>query len=167
MSAPVDENLVSKAPSTSDGTALGSTALENTAAEAWRRIRSISEDPVLEATTHRVMHETGLTGGPMKALRFLPLTEPLPMRQLSARMGCDHSYVTSLIDILEKRGLARRESHPTDRRVKVIVLTDEGRLVAERVQRAYATPPPAFSALSPAEAAFLCNLLRKLDPAES
>jgi len=139
--------------------------VDDLTAEAWRRIRSISEDPGVEAASHRVMHETGLTGGPMKALRFLPLTGSLPMRGLSARMGCDHSYVTSLVDTLEERGLAHRESHPTDRRVKVIVLTEEGRRLAGRVQRAYTTPPATFTVLSDAEVATLCDLLRKLDPA--
>lgn len=85
------------------------------------------------------------------------------MRQLAARMGCDNSYVTPLVDTLEKMGLAAREAHPTDRRIKVIVLTERGRHVAERVQRGYATPPAAFSALSQAEAATLCDLLRKVD----
>ncbi len=141
--------------------------VEDLAAEAWRRVRSISDDPVTVAVCHQIMHESGLTGSPMRALRFLPLTGSLPMRQLASRMGCDHSYVTSLVDTLEERGLAGRESHPTDRRVKVIVLTEEGRRLAERVQRVYTTPPAAFSTLSEAEVATLCDLLRKLDPAEA
>jgi DNA-binding MarR family transcriptional regulator len=148
---------------TSDAIAPG---VEDLAAEAWRRVRSIGDDPVTEAELHRIMHETGLTGGPMKALRFLPLTESLPMRRLAGRMGCDNSYVTSLVDTLEQRGLAGRESHPTDRRVKVIVLTEEGRRLAERVQRAYAAPPAAFATLTEAEVGTLCELLRKLDTAE-
>ena len=70
-----------------------------------------------------------------------------------------------LFDTLEARGLAAREPHPTDRRIKVVVLTEKGRKVAEQAQRAYATPPSVFSALSVDEAATLCDLLRKLDPA--
>jgi DNA-binding MarR family transcriptional regulator len=147
---------------TSDGLA---PVVEGLAAQAWRHVRSISDDPVTVATAHQIMHETGLTGGPMNALRVLPLTGSLRMRQLAARLGCDNSYVTSLVDSLEERGLASRQSHPTDRRVKIIVLTKEGSLLAERVQRAYTTPPAAFSALSKAEVATLCHLLRKLDPA--
>lgn len=135
---------------------------EDPAAEAWRLIRSIGSNPETVADEHQLMHETGLTGGPIRALRFLPLTGSLPMRQLAARMGCDNSYVTPLVDTLEQHGLAAREAHPTDRRIKVIVLTDQGREVAERVQRAYDTPPSAFSALTPAEAATLRDLLRKV-----
>ena len=112
-----------------------------------------------------VLAETHLTGSTMRALSFLPLTGSLPMRELAARMGCDNSYLTSLVDALEELGLAAREAHPTDRRRKVIVLTEEGRRLAERVQRAYATPPAAFAALTEAEVATLCDLLRKLDPA--
>jgi DNA-binding MarR family transcriptional regulator len=140
-------------------------ATDELATEAWRRVRSICNDPVTEAAWQQIMRETGLTAGPMRALRFLPLTEPLPMRRLAGRMGCDNSYVTSLVDTLEERGLARRESHPTDRRIKVIVLTEKGRGLAERVQHAYTAPPAAFSALTDAEVATLCDLLRRLDPA--
>jgi DNA-binding MarR family transcriptional regulator len=139
--------------------------VEDLTIEAWRRVRSISNDPATVTTDHQLMHESGLTGGPMKALRFLPLTGALPMRQLAGRMGCDNSYVTSLVDTLEERGLADRQAHPTDRRIKVIALTEAGRQLAERVQRAHTTPPAAFSRLSEAEAATLCELLRKLDPA--
>jgi DNA-binding MarR family transcriptional regulator len=79
------------------------------------------------------MHESGLTGTALRALSFLPPTGALPMRELASRMGCDNSYVTSLVDTLEQLGLAGRESHPTDRRRKVIVLTGQGRRVAERI----------------------------------
>jgi DNA-binding MarR family transcriptional regulator len=142
-------------------------AVQDLVAEAWQRIRSISSNPETVAAEHRFMHENELTGSPMRALRFLPLTGSLPMRQLAGRMGCDNSYVTSLVDTLQERGLAAREAHPTDRRVKVIVLTERGRQLAEQVQQAYAAPPSVFSTLSADEAATLCDLLRKLDPAEA
>lgn len=138
---------------------------ETLAAEAWRRVRSISDDPGAIAAAHDVMRENGLTGTTLKVLSLLPLTGSLPMRELAARMGCDNSYVTSLVDSLDQLGLAGRESHPTDRRRKVIVLTEPGRQLAQRVHEMYATPPAAFATLSEAEIATLCDLLRKLDPA--
>ena len=137
---------------------------EDPAAEVWRRIRSISHDPVAMAASHRVAQETGLTFAPLRALLVLPLYEALPMRQLATRLGCDNSYVTALVDALEERGLAIREQHPTDRRVKVIVLTGKGQEVAKRAQLADTAPPAAFSALSRAEMATLRDLLRKLAP---
>jgi DNA-binding MarR family transcriptional regulator len=137
---------------------------EDPAAEAWRRIRSISHNPAAMAACHQITQETGLPLAPLRALLVLPLDEALPMRQLARRLGCDNSYVTSLVDALEERGLAVREQHPTDRRVKVIALTGKGKDVARRVQFAETTPPAAFSALSQAEIATLRDLLRKLDP---
>jgi DNA-binding MarR family transcriptional regulator len=140
---------------------------EDPAAEAWRLIRSISHDPTAMAACHQVTQETGLPLAPVRALLVLPLTGSLSMRQLARRLGCDNSYVTPLVDALEKRGLAVRQPHPTDRRIKVIVLTPEGLKFARRVQLADTTPPAAFSALTEAEVATLGQLLRKLDEAGS
>ena len=136
---------------------------EEPASEAWRLIRTISRDPAAMAACHQVTQETGLPLAPVRALLVLPLTGSLSMRQLARRLGCDNSYVTPLVDALEKRGLAVRQPHPTDRRIKVIVLTPEGLKFAKQVQLADTTPPAAFSALSEAEMATLCGLLRKLD----
>ena len=143
------------------------TATEGAAAESWRLIRSISHDPQAMAVCHQVTQETGLPLAPQRALMVLPLDEGISMRQLARRLGCDNSYVTPLVDALERRGLAVRPPHPSDRRVKVIVLTDTGRELAGRVQLADSTPPPAFARLSDGEAETLRSLLRKLRPAES
>jgi DNA-binding MarR family transcriptional regulator len=140
---------------------------DNTAAEAWRRIRSISHNPAAMAAFHQITRETGLPLAPLRALLVLPLTEAISMRQLARRLGCDYSYVTPLVDALETRGLAVRQPHPTDRRVKVIVLTGKGQELARRAQLADTTPPAAFSSLSEAEMGILRDLLRKLDPAEA
>ena len=135
------------------------------AAEVWRLIRTISHDPAAMAATHQIVEETGLPLAPLRALLVLPLDQALPMRQLARRLGCDNSYVTALVDALENRGLVVRQQHPTDRRIKVIVLTDKGRDLTRRVQFADTTPPATFDALTPAEVATLRDLLRKLDPA--
>lgn len=86
------------------------------------------------------------------------------MRQLAKRLGCDNSYVTLLVDALEQRGLAVRQQHPTDRRIKVIVLTGKGRELTKRAQLADTTPPGSFANLSPTEITTLRDLLRKLGP---
>jgi DNA-binding MarR family transcriptional regulator len=134
------------------------------AAEAWQRIRAISHNPTAMAAFHQIGQETGLPLAPLRALLVLPLDDPIPMRQLAKRLGCDNSYVTSLVDALEQRGLAVREQHPTDRRIKVIVLTETGRELTRRAQLADTTPPASFANLSPAEITILRDLLRKLGP---
>src|ERR1700723_3187249 len=60
----------------------------------------------------------------IKALHLIDA--PLAMKELGQRMHCDPSFVTSIADMLEKRGLAVRESDPADRRVKRMVLTSAG-----------------------------------------
>jgi DNA-binding MarR family transcriptional regulator len=139
---------------------------EDAAAEVWRRIRSISHNPKAMAAGQQITQETGLPLAPQRALLVLPLDESISMRQLARRLGCDYSYVTPLVDTLENRGLAVRQPHPTDRRVKVIVLTGKGQELAKRLQLADTTPPAAFSNLSEAEMNTLRDLLRKLASAE-
>jgi DNA-binding MarR family transcriptional regulator len=140
---------------------------EDAADEVWRRIRSISHNPAAMAAFHQITQETGLPLAPLRALLVLPLDEAISMRQLARRLGCDNSYVTPLVDALENRGLAARQPHPTDRRIKVIVLTGKGQELAQRAQLADTTPPAAFSRLSEAEIGTLRDLLRKLDRAEN
>jgi DNA-binding MarR family transcriptional regulator len=142
-------------------------ATEDAAAEVWRRIRSISHDPKAMAAFHQIAQETGVPLAPLRALLVLPLNEAISMRQLARLLGCDNSYVTALVDTLESRGLVVRQPHPTDRRVKVIVLTAQGRQLAQRAQLADTSPPDAFASLSEAEIGTLRDLLRRLDPAET
>ena len=144
--------------------AAGQPAAEDPAVEVWRRIRSISHGPRAMAAVHEIAHETGLPLAPLRALLALPLDQAISMRELAKRLGCDNSYVTSLVDALEQRGLAVREQHASDRRIKVIALTDKGLELTRRAQLADTTPPEAFAALSATEITTLRRLLRKLDP---
>jgi DNA-binding MarR family transcriptional regulator len=116
------------------------------------------------AAVHDIAKETGLPLAPLRALLVLPLDQAISMRELAKRLGCDNSYITALVDALEEKGLAVREQHPSDRRIKVITLTDAGLDVTRRAQLADVTPPEAFAALSPSEITTLRRLLRKLDP---
>ncbi len=139
---------------------------DSPAQEAWGLMRAITHDPRRMAQTHALMEEVGVTLGAVKALQLLPVNDAISMRKLAARLNCDNSYVTTLVDVLEERGLARRQAHPTDRRIKMIVLTENGRHLASRAQAMAATPPPGFAALSRQEAITLCTILRKLDTEE-
>src|SRR5713226_6169306 len=74
----------------------------------------------------------GVPGFFMKALHTLE--RPMAMKDLGKRMHCDPSFVTVVADMLEKRGLARREAHPGDRRVKNLVLTEDGQALKCKVE---------------------------------
>ena len=61
----------------------------------------------------------------MIALRILG-GGPRKMSDLAHALFCDNSNVTGIVDRLEERGLVRREAAEGDRRVKLLVLTEEG-----------------------------------------
>jgi DNA-binding MarR family transcriptional regulator len=132
------------------------------AREAWERMRELTHDPQLMGTVHAIAAEAGIIPGAAKALKYLSATEPTPMRQLAAHLRCDTSYITTIVDNLEEQGVARRQAHATDRRIKVVVLTPAGQRLADRVARLMGTPPPAFAALDAQETELLRDLVRKL-----
>src|SRR5579863_4620872 len=86
---------------------------------------------------------------------------PMAMKELGKRMHCDPSFVTLVADMLEKRGLARREPHPEDRRVKNIVLTDDGLSLKHRLEIEIAARMP-WRSLSDDERAQFLALIRKM-----
>ncbi len=114
----------------------------------------------------RISAEVGLTAAVMKALLKLSPEHPVAMRELADQFGCDASYVTALVDGLEKAGMAERQAHPTDRRIKVVVPTKKGIDTTARVEALMAKPPTSFERLSSAEQSQLRDLMTKLnDPA--
>lgn len=145
----------------------GKTASEKTAAcEAWAGMRALVVGDEAFGEVRRISAEVGLTAALMKALLKLSPEHPLAMRELADQFGCDASYVTALVDGLEKAGMAERQAHPTDRRIKVVVPTDKGLETVARVEGLLAKPPSAFGRLAPGEQQQLRDLMRKLsDPA--
>jgi DNA-binding MarR family transcriptional regulator len=90
------------------------------------------------------------------------LDEPMAMNALAERLGIDASYVTTIADQLEERGLIERQPHPTDRRVKSLALTPEGRRLRDRLTDELWADVPMLDALSPDERQALRKLLEKL-----
>jgi len=96
---------------------------------------------------------------------FHRLDCPMAMKDLGQRMRCDPSFVTSIADQLEKRGLATRESDPADRRVKRIALTPAGLELKQRIETEILNGLPWRTALDNDERTCLLGLVRKLLPA--
>jgi len=112
------------------------------------------------AQAEQLAHRLSVPAPFIKALHTLDC--PMAMKELGKRMHCDPSFVTLLTDMLEKRGLARREPHPADRRVKNIVLTSEGEALKERVEAEITARMPWNRALNESERAQLLALIRKM-----
>jgi DNA-binding MarR family transcriptional regulator len=103
-----------------------------------------------------------LSPGVIKMLVRLYKEDGISMGDVARSIGVDPSYITALVDDLDQRGLARREPAPYDRRVKIIVLTDEGRKLGQEIDAVLSVPPQAFKKLSQAELRQLRDLLDKV-----
>jgi len=124
---------------------------------------------ILDALTGLVKLVGGVAQGiasefdiaPHDLLAMFKLEGVLSMKELAQHMGCDASFITSVADTLERRGFARREPSQRDRRVKNLVLTEEGIAAKERLMRELATRMPWCYALDDTERRCFLTLLRK------
>jgi DNA-binding MarR family transcriptional regulator len=132
------------------------------AEDAFERLRYIAFEGEHVERTAALGVRTKLSPGVLKTLMRLSKQDGVSMGEIARAIGCDPSYVTALVDDLDERGLARRESAPYDRRVKIVVLTEAGRTLAAEVDRVLSVPPAAFSALSTSELRQLRDLLDKV-----
>jgi DNA-binding MarR family transcriptional regulator len=94
------------------------------------------------------------------ALRILG-AGPRPMGELAKYLMCDSSNVTGITDRLEERGLVRRTLSDQDRRVKLLVLTDEGESLRKEITERLAEPPRWLSSLPEADQRKLKEILER------
>jgi DNA-binding MarR family transcriptional regulator len=127
--------------------------------EAWRLMLEL-------VFSHRgqmlkIAHEFGLAPQQTFALRFLQPGEPVKLSDLATALHCDNSTITGIADRLEWAGLAERQAHPTDRRVKTLVLTERGRVIRRLYKDRIGKAPEAMENLSDTDAAILVEILRR------
>lgn len=113
----------------------------------------------LDLHVRRVADQLGLTASQVVALR--ELTEPITARELAARMSCEPSNVTFVLDRLEQEKLVNRRPHPTDRRAKQIVLTSRGKRLRAHVLDHLQEDSPLYP-LTPVQQKSLVELLQTL-----
>jgi DNA-binding MarR family transcriptional regulator len=90
-----------------------------------------------------LLAQLDLTAPLANALWHLDPSGPaLPMRDLASGLGCDPSTVTFLADRLEQRRLLQRRVDPKNRRVKLLVLTPEGKRARRALGERMATGSP-------------------------
>jgi DNA-binding MarR family transcriptional regulator len=98
---------------------------------------------------------------PPHVIALQTLDKPTPMGKLAEVLGCDKSNVTGITDRLEERGLVERRADEHDRRVKLLVLTPEGRRVREQIHARVSAPPPLMEALSPDDLRTMRDILQR------
>src|ERR1700759_1620633 len=99
---------------------------------------------------------------PSDLLALFKLDEVMTMKELAQHMSCDASFVTTIADTLERRGLARREPSLRDRRVKNLVLPPEGIAAKEAMMQELAVRMPWCYALDEKERHVFLALIEKM-----
>jgi DNA-binding MarR family transcriptional regulator len=118
---------------------------------------------LLQAEMDVALAGTGITSSHVGALLLLARGVAHSPVALAKLLVVDAGFITRVVDRLEKERLVRRERSSLDRRVVNLMLTDAGRVAAERV--AEITPAVLnrrLSSFSPHEFETLCRLLNKL-----
>jgi DNA-binding MarR family transcriptional regulator len=136
--------------------------------EAEADASAVNRD-ILDTLTGLVKQVGGIAQGiatefgvaPHDLLAMFKLDHVLSMKELAQQMGCDASFITTVADTLERRGFVRREPSQRDRRVKNLVLTQEGIAAKERLMRELAAKMPWSYALDDSERRCFLALLRK------
>lgn len=104
----------------------------------------------------------GLTSQQTQLLCILAGDQP-SFGELAARLGCDKTNVTGMVDRLERKGLLARETDPRDRRVSRIRLTTKGWALGDKLRAEFdAAMAHRCAALSTKDRAELLRLLTAL-----
>ena len=109
----------------------------------------------------RIAGEFGLTPPQLLALRSLDPEKPVPMRALAQALNCDSSNVTGLVDGLAAQGLVERREAEHDRRVRMLVVTERGAGVRNRLFEAMQEVPEPIASLSAEDQRALRDILRR------
>lgn len=86
------------------------------------------------------------------------------MGALAEAWGTDASNATWVVDRLERLGLAERRTIPSDRRIKLVVLTSRGVRTRDEILRSFHEPPPELLVLGRRDLRALGEILAKLAP---
>ncbi len=144
-----------------------SAAATKSAADAWGAVTELLMSGIGQARFHSACQSIDVTPPALKALLSMVPGVANPMRTIAVNLRCDASWVTSLVDTLEARGLVERRVSPTDRRVKTIALTEAGTVAKAAALATLNVPPPEMDALTREEQTQLRDLLRKLQHAHN
>lgn len=136
----------------------GETGRTDPGSEAWslmhwlivtNKQRMVSTAQEFELAPQQMIAVRILGGGPRK------------MSELAQALFCDNSNVTGIVDRLEERGLVRRMAAEGDRRVKLLVLTDQGERLRVEITKRMAEPPAAIASLSEKDQRALRDILKR------
>ena len=130
--------------------------------EVWRAMAAAVIDN-RDGWKRAVIEETGLPFSRIRILRRLA-GRPLTVKQVAEAATIDAPAATVAVNDLESRGLVVRETHPTNRRCKVVSLTDAGREMALAIDGIDDPAPDALASLDDAQLKELKAIIDQLAP---
>jgi DNA-binding MarR family transcriptional regulator len=124
----------------------------------------ITAGSVLVGAMAAVERKHGLSNAAAQTLAIIEgAGGPLAPSIIAGRLMVTTGSMTSLLDTLERRGLVRRQPHPSDRRQLLVHLTDEGRaLVDAFLPEIVAVQTALVAELSEADRAAAVHLTERL-----
>ncbi|HET7664547.1 MAG TPA: MarR family winged helix-turn-helix transcriptional regulator [Mycobacterium sp.] len=130
--------------------------------DVWRAIASLVIDN-RDGWKRAVIEQTGLPFSRIRILKRLS-RQPMTVKQVAHAAAMDAPATTVAVNDLEDRGLVVRKTDPTNRRCKLVSLTDTGRAMVHRIDAVEDPAPHALAVLDPAELDQLLSILDKVSP---
>lgn len=122
----------------------------------WKAARSI------EQHAHESIRATGLCLSDFGILEALLHKGPLPVNAFREKLLLTSGSMTAAVDRLQHAGLVERRAIASDRRARIVHLTEKGRKQIQGLFREHARDMEnAFSGLNASERRSLAALLRK------
>jgi DNA-binding MarR family transcriptional regulator len=128
--------------------------------DVWRAMATVVFDN-RDAWKRDVIEISGLPFSRIRVLRRLA-RRPMTAKEIAEAATMDAPATSVAVNDLEDRGLVVRETNPSNRRCKVISLTEEGRRTVASIERVEDPAPQPFAALSDEELQTLETILAKL-----
>jgi DNA-binding MarR family transcriptional regulator len=128
----------------------------------WRAMASLVIDN-RDGWKRAVIEQTGLPFSRIRILKRLSAT-PMTVKQVAHAAAMDAPATTVAVNDLEDRGLVVRRTDPTNRRCKVVSLTEAGRAIVSKIDTVEDPAPDALATLDDAQLKELKAILDKVAP---
>ncbi|MFL6088261.1 MAG: MarR family winged helix-turn-helix transcriptional regulator [Mycobacterium sp.] len=130
--------------------------------EVWRTMASLVHDN-RDRWKRAVIEQTGL---PFSRIRILTRLsrQPMSVKQVAQAATIDAPAATVAVNDLEDRGLVVRETDPTNRRCKVVSLTDAGREMIHKIDAVDDPAPNVLASLDEVELKELKAIIDQVAP---
>lgn len=101
----------------------------------------------MHRVTNRAFHPYGMTADQYVLLRLLSERDGISQQELGGLSASDPTTIGRMLELLETKGLVNRKTDASDRRTRLVFLTQEGRDMAEQL---YEVSKPIRQALESA-----------------